>query len=101
MPSTTKESGKAVFSEDTMNTIAEQPRMRGYLKLLDRFPLKVIENETEHRRATDVIQSLMGTKLDKGQGQYLDALIALVNQYEDENHAIDENMTPAEALKAL
>ena len=84
-----------------MTAIAEQPKMRGYLKLLGRFPLKTIESDAEHTKAVAVIQDLMGAKLDVGEGNYLSALIALVNLYEDENHAVDEDMTPQEALKAL
>ena len=43
----------------------------------------------------------MGRKLDGGAGDYLDALIVLVNKYEDENHAIAEDMSPREALRTL
>jgi HTH-type transcriptional regulator / antitoxin HigA len=84
-----------------MPAIAEQPKMRGYLKLLERFPLKTIGNDAEHEKAVKVIQDLMGTKLDKGEGNYLDALIALVNLYEDEIHVMDEDMTPQETVTAL
>jgi HTH-type transcriptional regulator/antitoxin HigA len=84
-----------------MPAIAEQPKMRGYMALLDRFPLKTIEDDVEREKAVEVLQDLMGRRLDKGEGDYLDVLIALVNLYEHENHAIDENMTPREALTAL
>ncbi len=84
-----------------MTAIAEKPKMKGYLKLLDRFPLKTIENDKEHEKAIAVIQDLLGARLDIGEGQYLSVLIALVNLYEDKNHAIDDSMTPRQALRAL
>src|SRR4051794_3242304 len=72
-----------------------------YMELVGRFPLKTIKNDDEHEQATRVISELMGRDLDSGAGDYLDTLIVLVSKYEDENHAIDEEMTPQEALRAL
>jgi antitoxin component HigA of HigAB toxin-antitoxin module len=72
-----------------------------YMELVGRFPLKTIKNDDEHEQATSVISDLMGRDLDSGAGDYLDTLIVLVSKYEDENHAIDEEMTPQEALRAL
>ncbi len=66
-----------------------------------RFPLKTIKNDAEHEAATAVISELMGRDLDRGAGDYLDALIVLVTRYEEEHHAIDEGLTPQEALRAL
>jgi HTH-type transcriptional regulator/antitoxin HigA len=63
--------------------------------------LKTIKNDVEHRRACVMISELMGRDLDSGAGDYLDALLVLVNKYEDENHAISEEMTPQEAVRAL
>lgn len=84
-----------------MTAIAEQPKIKGYLKLIGRFPLKTIESDKEHEKAIAVVQDLMGTRLDASEGQYLSALIALVHLYEEENHTIDDSMTPREAVKAL
>jgi antitoxin component HigA of HigAB toxin-antitoxin module len=72
-----------------------------YMELVQRFPLKTIKNDDEHAEATDMIPELMGRKLDSGAGDYLDALLVLVNKYEDEHHAIDETMTPQQALRSL
>jgi HTH-type transcriptional regulator/antitoxin HigA len=66
-----------------------------------RFPLKTIKNDVEHEEATRMISELMGHDLDSGAGDYLDALLVLVNKYEDEHHAIDETMTPQQALRSL
>jgi HTH-type transcriptional regulator/antitoxin HigA len=72
-----------------------------YMELVRRFPLKTIKNDDEHGEATSVISELMGRDLDGGSGDYLDALLVLVNKYEDEHHAIDETMTPQQALRSL
>jgi len=72
-----------------------------YMELIQRFPLKTIKNDREHNRASAMVSELMGRKLDGGAGDYLDTLVVLVNKYEDEHHAIDESMTPREALRAL
>lgn len=87
MPQT--KSRKAVRTGDT------------YMKLVRRFPLKTIKDDDEHEEASRVISELMGRDLDSGAGDYLDALLVLVNKYEDEHHAIDETMTPQQALRAL
>jgi HTH-type transcriptional regulator/antitoxin HigA len=72
-----------------------------YMKLIRRFPLKTIKNDDEHAEATEVISQLMGRNLDTGAGDYLDALLVLVNKYEDEHHALDESLSPREVLRAL
>jgi HTH-type transcriptional regulator / antitoxin HigA len=72
-----------------------------YMELVRRFPLKTIKNDAEHQRATETIAKLMGRDLDGGAGDYLDALLVLVNNYEDEHHGIDEAMTPQQAVRAL
>jgi HTH-type transcriptional regulator / antitoxin HigA len=72
-----------------------------YMELLRHFPLKTIKNDDEHEEATRMISKLMGRDLDSGAGDYLDALLVLVNKYEDEHHAIDETMTPQRALRVL
>src|SRR4051812_10644560 len=72
-----------------------------YMELIRRFPLKTIKNDDEHAQATAMVSELIGRHLDRGSGDYLDALIVFVNKYEDEHHAINEDMTPQEALRAL
>jgi HTH-type transcriptional regulator/antitoxin HigA len=71
------------------------------MELVEMAPLKTIKNDAEHEQAIAMVGRLMGRDLDKGEGEYLDALLVLVNKFEEENHAIDENMTPQEALRAL
>lgn len=83
-------------------TKTNRPRKRDtYMDLVQEFPLKTVKDDQEHERATAMISRLMGRDLDAGAGDYLDALIVLVSKYEDENHAISEDMTPQEALRAL
>lgn len=72
-----------------------------YLDLVRRLPLKAIKTERQHDEATEVVAGLLSRDLDRGAADYLDALIVLVTKYEDENHAVDEDMTPQEALRAL
>ena len=72
-----------------------------YMELVQRFPLKMIKNDDEHARATEVVGELIGRRLDGGAGDYLDALLVLVTKYEDEHHAIGGEMTPQDALRAL
>jgi len=78
-----------------------RPAEDTYMRLVRRFPLKTLKNDADHAAATDLISRLIGRDLDAGAGDYLDALIVLVNKYEDEHHAIDEDMTPQQALRSL
>jgi HTH-type transcriptional regulator / antitoxin HigA len=71
------------------------------MELVRRFPLKTIKNDDEHAQAGEILSELMGRDLDAGAGDYLDTLLVLVNKYEDEHHAMDESMSPQEALRAL
>lgn len=72
-----------------------------YMELVRRFPLKTIKNDVEHEQAADIISKLMGRNLDSGANDYLDALLVLVTKYEDEHHAIEEAISPQQALRAL
>lgn len=72
-----------------------------YMALIQELPLKKIRNDREHTKAIAMVSRLMGRDLNTGSADYLDALLILVNQYEDEHHAIDEKMTPQQALRAL
>lgn len=72
-----------------------------YLELGRRHPLKTIKNDDEHEQAEGIISELIGRNLDSGAGDYLDALLVLVNKYEDEHHVINESMTPQQALRSF
>lgn len=82
-------------------TRAGEPKQDSYMNMVRRFPLKTIKNDRDHARAIEVVEELMGTNLDGGSGDYLDALLVLVTKYEDEHHAIDPSMSPQQALRAL
>jgi HTH-type transcriptional regulator/antitoxin HigA len=84
----------------TTTTRARAPR-DAYLDLVRRVPLKTLKNDDDHQRASGMISELMGRELDAGAGDYLDALLVLVNDYEEKHHAIDESLTPQDALRAL
>jgi HTH-type transcriptional regulator/antitoxin HigA len=71
------------------------------MSLIQRFALKTIKNDTEHAQGTRVASELIGRQLESGEADYLDALLVLLNKYEDEHHPIDENLTPRQALLAL
>jgi hypothetical protein len=79
-----------------MPTISGKPRAKkdSYLELVKKFPLKTLKNDTEHDLALAMIDSLMGYDLDRGSGDYLDALIVLVTKYEDEHDPIEDDLTP-------
>ncbi|HEX4796290.1 MAG TPA: helix-turn-helix domain-containing protein [Humisphaera sp.] len=72
-----------------------------YMELIQEFPLKTIKNDADHARAIAVVSRLIGRDLEAGAGDYLDTLLVLVNKYEGEHHAIEQDMTPREALRAL
>ena len=73
-----------------------------YIELVQEFRLTSIKNDRQHARAVKIAERLMGTKLDKGAGEYLDALVILIGAYEDEHHPIDtSNVTPLDMLKHL
>lgn len=72
-----------------------------YMELVQRFPLKTLKNDDDHRRASGIVSKLIGRQLDTGSGDYLDALLVLIDKYEDEHHPIDDCMTPQQAVRAL
>jgi antitoxin component HigA of HigAB toxin-antitoxin module len=83
-------------------TKSPKPAADTYMKLILRFPLKPIRNDDQHERAVEIIGELMGRKLDAGASDYLDTLILLANDYEDENHTPRGlHLTPQQALKAI
>lgn len=73
-----------------------------YMELIRRFPLKPIKDDEKHEEAVEIIGELMGRELDDGTSDYLDTLILLVNQYEDENHTPrGVHLSPQQALRAI
>ena len=75
-----------------------------YLRLIQRFPLRRIRTDTEHRKATDLMMPLMGRDetLSDGEGDYLSSLIVLIADYERQRWPIElSNMTPLRVLKHL
>ena len=75
-----------------------------YFELIRRFPLKKIQTAAEHARALDVSGRLIGSgrRLTAGEGQYLDALVIMIREFE---HAHDAPKLPRtsgiEVLKHL
>lgn len=53
------------------------------------------------RNTIAIASELFGRDLDSGSADYLDALLVLLNKYEDDNHGIDDTLTPRQALTAL
>jgi HTH-type transcriptional regulator/antitoxin HigA len=84
-----------------VTTAPRRAKKDSYLELVKKFPLKTLKNDTEHDRALEMIDSLMGYDLDRGSGDYLDALIVLVTKYEDDHDPIEDDLTPKQALRAL
>lgn len=81
--------------------LSRSKRRDSYFELVLEFPLKKIRNDPQHERAEAMVSKLIGTKLDSGSSEYLDALIVLVNSYEDEHHTVEEWATPQDAMRAV
>ena len=83
-------------------TKSNKPVADTYMELILRLPLKPIKNDFQHQQAVEIIGQLLGRKLDAGASDYLDTLILLANQYEDQNHTPHGlHLTPQQALKAI
>jgi HTH-type transcriptional regulator/antitoxin HigA len=66
------------------------------------LPLRPIRDETDYDNAIEVLDSLVGHKLNKDQFDFIEALTILVGAYEDEHHAADTSrVTGLDALKYL
>jgi len=72
-----------------------------YMALIRRLPLRPIRNDAGHAQAVEIVQELLGHDLDRGQSDYLDTLILLVNKYEDEKHTVGDDLSPRRALRAI
>jgi HTH-type transcriptional regulator/antitoxin HigA len=80
----------------------DRARVDRYLELVRRFPLRPIKDDEEHERAVGIVGGLIGRKLDRGSGDYLDTLVLLVNKYEDERHTPGGlGLSPQDALRAI
>ncbi|HWE01322.1 MAG TPA: hypothetical protein VG326_02845 [Tepidisphaeraceae bacterium] len=47
------------------------------MELIRRLPLKTLKNDVEHAAAVEMIGKLLGGKINRGAGDYLDALILI------------------------
>jgi HTH-type transcriptional regulator/antitoxin HigA len=65
-------------------------------------PPRPVHNETDYDNAIEMLDSLVGFKLNQEQLDYLEVLTTLVGAYEDEHHAIDtSNISGLDSLKHL
>jgi len=87
-----------------MTTTINQASPR-YLKLIRKFPLRVIGSEAQYDAAIALIQELAikGERaLDSGEADYLYALTSLVESYEIAHHPFGpDGLRPHERLKWL
>ena len=83
-----------------MPTITRRPMLDTYFKLVRRFPLVRIANDSELADALATVDDLLTTEMDAGHEAYLDTLSALIHVYETEHHSIPD-ATPAEVLREL
>ena len=61
-----------------------------------------VHNETDYDNAIEMLDSLVGFKLNKEQLDYVEVLTTLVGAYEDEHHAIDtSDFSGLDSLKYL
>jgi HTH-type transcriptional regulator / antitoxin HigA len=93
------------MSTAVLNSIpaAKSKPGRDYLALVERFPLRSVHDDREHKAALDVLDKLVGhPHLSKGEAEYLEALTELVGSYEDD-YALesDDPVSPVEMLRAL
>ena len=76
-----------------------------YTKLTQRFPLKTIETEADLDRALGISAELMDNEdnLDADEKRYLEAILALIQLYEDSTYTDIEDppSTPPEMLRSL
>jgi HTH-type transcriptional regulator / antitoxin HigA len=86
-------------------TVAVANASPSYLKLVRKFPLRVIRGDAEYDAAIAVIHKLAirgEDKLDRGEADYLYALASLVEVYENEHHPIGpDRLAPHQRLKWL
>jgi HTH-type transcriptional regulator / antitoxin HigA len=93
--STAKKAGKIA-----LRPFSKMPKtFDGLFRML---PLRPVHDETDYDNAMEMLDSLVGFKLNKDQLDYVEALTTLVGAYEDVHHAIDtSDVRGLEALKYL
>lgn len=75
-----------------------------YLALVRRFPLRPLRTAADYRAATAVLDGLAVRdegSLAPDEQDYLDALTAFVEMYDDAHHPIEPPADPLDALRAL
>jgi len=86
-------------------TVAVTQALPSYLKLVRKFPLRVIGSEAQYDAAIAVIQRLAvrgEEELDAGEADYLYALTSLVESYENEHYPSGpDRLKPHERLNWL
>lgn len=83
-----------------MPKTARSPMPASYFEHVRRFPLVRIASDRQLGDALAAVDELLALELDAGQEAYLQALTALIHDYEGERHAIPD-ATPAEVLREL
>jgi HTH-type transcriptional regulator/antitoxin HigA len=84
----------------TKNAVRAGAIPDSYLRLVKRFPLTSIRNDSELTAAQGVIDALLRENLDDGGEAYLNALSDLVIVYEQEHHAV-RPLPPDELLAQM
>ena len=66
------------------------------------LPLRPVHDEVEYDNAIQMLDSLVGFKLNKDQLDYVEVLTTLVGTHEDKHHAIDtSDISGLDSLKPL
>ena len=66
-----------------------------YMELVSEFPLKPVRNDKELDRATAMLNQLLDIEhLNRDERDYLEVLGALIEEYEDEHHPIEDVSEP-------
>jgi HTH-type transcriptional regulator/antitoxin HigA len=71
--------------------------LAGYLALVKRRPLKLIQSDDELRNASDLLDQLLSRELTPDEQDYLDVLTELVHHYESAHIEMPKS-TPAELV---
>jgi len=70
--------------------------------LVAMLPPRAIHDDIEYRNVLETVNAVMARpKLTKGQREYVETWAVLIEAYEQEHHAIDDDATPVEALQYL
>lgn len=73
-----------------------------YEDLVALMPPRAIQDEVEYDNTIEMLDRLTSLpRPTKGQRQYLETLSVLVEAYENEHHAIDDDLEPLAILKHL